>query len=78
MKWSDPATIARISFSNMGGNMGRIAVEPDYPMISIWRGGWVIRNGPIFGAHPAAAKAPAGPIPWSYDRLAPQSARQPA
>jgi len=40
MKWSDPATIARISFLNMVCNMGRIGHIAIYLMISIWHGGF--------------------------------------
>ena len=39
MKWSDPATIARISFLNMVCNMGRIGHIAIYLMISIWHDG---------------------------------------
>ena len=35
MKWSDPATIARISFLNMVYNMGRIGITANSTMISI-------------------------------------------
>jgi len=39
MKWSDPATIARISFLKMVCNMGRIGHIYISPMISIWHDG---------------------------------------